>query len=433
MSAIDRYFRISERNSTIASEIRAGLTTFLTMAYILFVNPSILSATGMPAQDIAIATALASAIATLFMGLYANFPFALAPGMGLNAYFTYGVVLGMGIPWQVALTAVFVEGLLFMALAMSGLRTRMINAIPNSLKIATMTGIGLFLAIIGFANAKLTVDHPATLVTLGPLSDPTALMALLGILLIGGLLIRRVKGAVLIGIAVITIIAWMSGLSPAPEQIFSIPKLPEQTLFALDFEQIFTATLLTVIIAFFFVDIFDTAGTLLGVGRLAGFLDDKGHLPGSEKAFLADGAGTTVGALLGTSTVTSYIESAAGVEEGGRTGLTAVVVSAMFVAALFFTPLFTAVPAMATAPALIVVGALMMTGARDLDWTRMDDAIPAFLTIVAMPFTYSIAHGITLGIISYVLLRVVTLRLREINPVMGGLTVLLLLYYAFKG
>jgi AGZA family xanthine/uracil permease-like MFS transporter len=433
MNPIDRYFKISERNSTIASEIRAGLTTFLTMAYILFVNPSILSATGMPAQDVAIATALASAIATLIMGLYANFPFALAPGMGLNAYFTYGVVLGMGIPWQVALTAVFIEGLLFMALAMSGLRTRMINAIPNSLKIATMTGIGLFLAIIGFANAKLTMDHPATLVTLGSLSDPMTLMALLGILVMGGLLIRRVKGAVLIGIAVITVIAWASGLSPAPEQIFSVPTLPEETLFALDFDQIFTATLLTVIIAFFFVDIFDTAGTLLGVGRLAGFLDDKGHLPGSERAFLSDGAGTTVGALLGTSTVTSYIESAAGVEEGGRTGLTAVVVSLMFFAALFFTPLFTAVPAMATAPALIVVGALMMKGAKDLDWTQMEDAIPAFLTIVAMPFTYSIAHGITLGIISYVLLRVVTLRLREINPVMGVLTVLLLLYYAFKG
>ena len=249
----------------------------------------------------------------------------------------------------------------------------------------------------------------------------------------GALLIKRIKGAVLIGIALITVIAWITGLAPMPAQLLSVPTLPRETLFALDFSQIFSVTLITVIIAFFFVDVFDTAGTLMGVGRLAGFLDSRGRLPGSDKAFLADGAGTTVGALVGTSTVTSYIESAAGVEEGGRTGLTAVVVGLLFLAALFFTPIFTAVPAMATAPALIVVGALMMQGARDIQWNRMEDAIPAFLTIVAMPFTYSIAHGITLGIVSHVLLRVVTGRPREIDPIMATLTVLLIAYYGFGG
>ena len=433
INAINRFFKIHERGSSIVTELRAGLTTFLTMAYILFVNPQILSAAGMPPQDVAIATALAAAIATLMMGLYANFPFALAPGMGLNAYFTYGVVLGMGVDWRIALTAVFIEGILFMILAASGLRSWIIDAIPHPLKIAIMTGIGLFLALIGFENARLTVDHPATLVTLGPLADPAVFLSLLGVILIGALLVKRIKGAILIGIMVLTGIAWGTGLTPLPEQSISLPSLPEETLLALDFSQIFSATLLTVIIAFLFVDIFDTAGTLVGVGRLAGFLDKDDKLPGADRGFMADATGTTVGALVGTSTVTSYIESAAGVEEGGRTGLTAVVVGVLFLLALFFTPLFIAVPAIATAPALIVVGAMMMQGAHDLDWTRMEVAIPGFLTIVTMPFTYSIAHGISLGIVSYVLLQVFTGRFREIHPVMAGLAGLLVLYYGFKG
>jgi len=433
MQSIDRFFSISIRGSSISTEVRAGVTTFLTMAYILFVNPSILAATGMPAADVAVATALAAAVATAMMGLYANFPFALAPGMGLNAYFTYGVVLGMGIPWPVALTAVFIEGLLFMALALSGLRTQLLNAIPQALKIATMVGIGLFLAIIGFENAKLTVDHPATLVTLGSFKDPSVVMSLLGILLIGVMMIQRVQGAILVGILVITAFAWILGFSPPPTTLISFPSLPKETLLALDFSQIFTGTLLTVVIAFFFVDIFDTAGTLVGVGRLGGFLDKEGRLPNADKAFMADATGTTVGALVGTSTVTSYIESASGIEEGGRTGLTAIVVALLFLLSLFFTPLFTAVPAMATAPALIVVGVFMMRGAQDLDWQRMDDAIPAFLTIVGMPFTYSIAHGISLGIVSYVLLRVISGQWRTINPLMGVLTALLMLYYGLKG
>ena len=431
MNALERYFKISERGSDIGTEIRAGLTTFLTISYILFVNPQILSISGMPANDVAIATALAAAIATLIMGLYANFPFALAPGMGLNAYFTFGVVQGMGVHWSVALTAVFIEGLIFMALAMTGFRTKLINAIPKAIKVATMTGIGLFLAIIGFQNAKITVDHPATLVTLGDLHDPAVLLSLVGIILTGALIIREVKGAILIGIVVLTAIAWGSGLSPAPSQFMAWPSLPEETLMALDFSQIFSGALITVVIAFLFVDIFDTAGTLLGVGRLAGFLNDKGELPGSDRAFMADAAGTTAGSVLGTSTVTTYIESATGIEEGGRTGLTAVVVACLFLLAMFFTPLFTAVPALATAPALIVVGAMMMGAAKELDWSKMEDAIPAFLTVITMPFTYSIAHGITLGVISYVAIHAVTGRTSQIHPVMWVLAVALVAFHAF--
>ncbi|MEH6473950.1 MAG: NCS2 family permease [Halopseudomonas sp.] len=431
MDALVRYFKIAERGSDIGTEIRAGVTTFLTISYILFVNPQILSMAGMPANDVAIATAMAAGIATLIMGLYANFPFALAPGMGLNAYFTFGVVQGMGVEWQVALAAVFIEGVIFMALAMTGVRTHLINAIPQAIKIATMTGIGLFLAIIGFQNANITVDHPATLVTLGDLHDPAVLLSLAGIILTCALIVRQVKGAILIGIVTLTAIAWLSGLSPAPEQFIAWPTMPTETLMALDFSQIFSGALITVVIAFLFVDIFDTAGTLLGVGRLGGFLNNKGELPGSDRAFMADATGTTAGALLGTSTVTTYIESATGIEEGGRTGLTAVVVGVLFLLSMFFTPLFIAVPALATAPALIVVGAMMMGAAKELDWSKMEDAVPAFLTVIAMPFTYSIAHGITLGVVSYVAIHAVTGKFRDIHPIMLGLAAALVAFHTF--
>ena len=429
-NALDRYFQISERGSTIATEVRAGVTTFLTMGYILFINPQILSLAGMPEADVAIATALGAAIATIIMGVYANYPFVLAPGMGLNAYFTFGVVQGLGISWQVALTAVFVEGLIFIALSRGGVRTLIINAIPRGLKIATTVGIGLFLAIIGLQNMQLVVDHPATLVSMGDVQQPSVYLALLGVLLIGALLVKRVKGAILIGILVLTAIAWITGLAPAPEHYVGLPSLPKETLFALDFSQIFSATFLTVVIAFIFVDIFDTAGTLIGVGRLAGFLDKDGRLPGSDRAFTADAVGTSAGALLGTSTVTTYIESATGVEEGGRTGFTSVVAGIMFLLALFFIPLVTAVPALATAPALIIVGTLMMAGAREIDWVQMDEAIPAFLTVIIMPLTYSIANGITIGIVTYVLLKLFVGKTREISPVMIVLAVLLAAYYA---
>jgi AGZA family xanthine/uracil permease-like MFS transporter len=432
MSFLERWFELGARGTTAATEVRAGVVTFLTMSYILFVNPQILSQAGLPAGDVAVATALASAAATLVMGLLAGYPFALAPGMGLNAYFTFGVVGAMGVPWPVALAAVFVEGALFLLLAATGARAALLRAIPTSIKVATMSGIGLFLAIIGYQSAGLTVDQPATLVTLGDVASPPVLLALVGLILIAVLLSMDVKGAILIGILAVTAASWATGISAPPERLFTLPQLPRETLLALDFSGLLTGKLLLVVLAFLFVDIFDTAGTLIGVGRLAGFVDEEGELPRANRAFAADAVGTMVGAAVGTSTVTSYVESATGVEEGGRTGLTSVVVGVLFLLSLFLTPLFAAVPGVATAPALIVVGALMMRGARDLDWTTIDEAVPAFLTIATMPFTYSIANGISLGIVSYVLIKAFRGRFREVHPLMLVLAALLIAFYAVR-
>jgi len=428
----ERWFQLSARGTSVAIEIRAGLVTFLTMSYILFVNPQVLSEAGLPAADVAVATALAAAVATLAMGLLADYPFALAPGMGLNAYFTYGVVLGMGIEWQVALAAVFIEGVLFLLLAFGGVRSAILRAIPQPLKLATMGGIGLFLAIIGFQNAGWVVDHPATLVTAGDLSQPAALLALGGLLLIAGLMVRQVRGAILIGIVTVTIGAWLTGVTQPPQSFFSLPQLPKETLFAVDFSGLLAGKTIMVIAAFLFVDIFDTAGTLIGVGRLAGLVDENGELPRADRAFAADALGTSAGALFGTSTVTSYVESATGVEEGGRTGLTAVVVSGLFLLSLFFVPILIAVPAAATAPALVAVGALMLRGTRHIDWNSADVAVPSFLTMVGMPLTYSIANGISLGIVSWVVIKSLAGRAREIHPLLIGVALALALFYGFR-
>jgi len=432
VAVLDRYFRLSERGTTVLTELRAGVATFLTMAYILLVNPQILADAGMPPDDVARATALASAAATLLMGLWANYPFALAPGMGLNAYFTYGVVQGMGVSYHVALAAVFVEGLLFLALALSGVRGAVLRAIPDALKVATSGGIGLFLAIIGFQHAGLVVDSPATLVTLGTPTHPTTLLALGTLVLMALLLVRRVPGALLLGILAGTLVAWLTGLAPLPERWVQLPGLPRETLVSFDFSTLLHAKLVTVVLAFLFVDFFDTAGTLMGIGRLGGFLNARGELERAREAFSADAVGTTLGALLGTSTVTTYIESATGIEEGGRTGLTAVVVALLFLLSLFLAPLFTAVPAAATAPALILVGVFMMQGLTELNWRKYDEAIPAFLTITLMPFTYSIANGIAFGLIAYVLLQVLSGRARAVHPILYVLAILLSLYYAFE-
>lgn len=429
---LERIFHLRQRGTTAATEARAGLTTFLTMAYILFVNPQVLAQAGMPAADVAVATALAAALATLLMGLLAGYPFALAPGMGLNAYFTFGVVHGLGVSWQVALAAVFVEGVLFFALAVSGARGALMSAIPEPLQRATMTGIGLFLAVIGFQNAGWVVDHPVTLVTLGDLAAPEPLLALGGLLAIGALLARRVPGAVLIGILAVTAAAWSLGIAPAPERWLAAPALPAETFLAMDFRGLLATETVAVVLAFLFVDLFDTAGTLIGVGRLGGFVDDDGRLPRAGRAFTADAVGTTIGAALGTSTVTSYVESATGVEEGGRTGLTATVVAALFLVSIVFTPVLVAIPAAATAPALVAVGALMLRGARGVDWTRAEIAVPAFLTAAAMPLTFSIANGISLGIVSWVAIRLLAGRPREVHPVLGGIALALVLFYALR-
>jgi AGZA family xanthine/uracil permease-like MFS transporter len=431
MEALERWFHIRERGSTVGTELRAGLVTFLTMAYILMVNPQILAEAGMPVDDVTVATAVGAAVATLLMGIYANFPFALAPGMGLNAYFTYGVVKGMGVDWRVALTAVFLEGLIFLGLSFGGIRTVVLRAIPLSIKLATTAGIGLFLALIGLRGAGLVTGSLATLVTLGDVRSPALLLALAGLLLVTVLLARQVKGALLIGIGAVAAAAWALGLAAPPKALLSVPALPRETLWAFDFGAVWSGKVLTVVLAFLFVDIFDTAGTLLGVGRLAGFVTKEGELPGAGRAFAADAVGTAVGAAFGTSTVTSYIESAAGVKEGGRTGLTAVTVAVLFLLALFFIPLLSAIPPVATAPALVAVGAMMMGGVVEVPWGRFDEALPAFLTVAMMPFTYSIANGISAGIVSYAALKLLTGRPREAHPVLYVLAVLLCLHYAF--
>jgi len=428
---LERVFGLAARGTSVGREVRAGAATFLTMSYILLVNPQILGQAGLPEGDVAVATALAAAIATLVMGLWANYPFALAPGMGLNAYFAFGVVAGMGISWQVALAAVFIEGLLFLGLALSGARAALMRAIPASIKVGTMSGIGLLLAMIGLQNAGVVVDHPKTLVTLGDLHSTTVLLALSGLLLITVLLTLRVKGAILIGVVAVTLVCWFGGITEAPERVVTLPALPEETFLALDFSGLLSGELVIVVLAFLFVDVFDTAGTLIGVGELGGFTDEEGELPRANRAFAADAVGTSVGALLGTSTVTSYIESATGIQEGGRSGLTAVVVAVFFLLSLFFTPAMTSVPLMATAPALIVVGTMMMGGARGLDWSRIDEAVPAFLTAVTMPFTYSIANGITFGIVSYVAIKLLLGRFRDVHPLMLVLSVLLVAWRAF--
>ena len=432
MEKLERIFGLKGAGSNVGTELRAGVTTFLTLSYILFVNPQILSQAGLPREDVVVATAIASATATLLMGLWANLPIALAPGMGLNAYFTFGVVGAMGVDWQIALAAVFIEGILFLLLAVTGARSALVRAIPTQIKVATMAGIGLFLAMIGLQSAGVVVDHPDTLVGLGDLGAPSTLLALAGLLLVAALMTRRVRGGILYGILIVAGTAWISGISPGPDSLLTIPSLPRETLFALDFHGLLTGKMLSVILAFLFVDFFDTAGTLIGVGRLAGFVDERGQLTRANRAFSADAVGTSVGALLGTSTVTSYVESATGVEEGGRTGLTAVAVAILFLLSLFFTPLLVAVPAIATAPALILVGALMMRGSMDLDWRAADQAVPALLTIAGMPFTYSIANGITLGLVSFVLIRVLAGRYREVHPLMYLLSGLLIAFYALR-
>lgn len=443
---LDDYFGMKSAGTRPSIELRAGITTFLTMGYILFVNPDILS------QAIQIeganvfgqlltATALAAGIGSILMGLLARYPFALAPGMGLNAYFAYTVVLGQGIAWQAALGAVFFSGLLFLVLSVVGARELIINSIPNSLKIATAAGIGLFLATIGAQNAGFVVASPATLVTLGNLSDPGVLLSILGLVVIGVLLTLRVPGAVLIGIALTSLVAILTGAPVYQGQPFGgfgggivqAPVWPTDLFFALDFGAALNVGILGIIFIFFFVDMFDTAGTLVGLSQVAGFADDKGRLPRATQAFSADAIATMSGALLGTSTTTSYIESAAGVEEGGRTGLTAVVVGLLFFVSIFFWPLAAAVPSAATAPALIVVGAMMMSRIGAIDWQDFSVAIPAFVTLVGMPLTYSIANGISFGIITYVLIKLLTGRFKDVHWLMVVLALLLVLRYVYLG
>jgi adenine/guanine/hypoxanthine permease len=424
-------FHLQENQTTVRREMLAGLTTFTTMAYVVVVNPRILSEAGMPVEGVLFATCISAAVATLIMGLWANYPIALAPGMSLNAYFTYTIVLGRGVPWQTALGVVFLSGLLFLLLTLTNVREHIVNGIPDCLKHGTAAGIGLFIAFVGLRNAKLIVANPATFVGLGKVSDPQVILAAAGIVLIAILMARKVGGAILIGIVAITLAGIPLGLSHWPAHFFSWPD-PHGTLFKLDLRGAAKIGLGELIFVFFFVDLFDNVGTLVGVCEQGGFLRD-GKLPRASRALLADAIGTLFGALSGTSTVTSYIESASGVAAGARTGLGNVVIAALFFAAMFCAPLVAAIPSYATAPALVFVGALMCGAVARVNWDDFSDAVPAFLTLVATPLTFSIATGLSMGLLSYTFMKIGTGRHREISPLIWILSVLFLLRYAFLG
>jgi AGZA family xanthine/uracil permease-like MFS transporter len=425
----ERIFHLSENQTTARRELLAGVTTFMTMAYIVVVNPRILAEAGMPIEGVLFATCISAAVATLVMGLWANYPIALAPGMSLNAYFTYSIVIGRGIRWQVALGVVFISGLLFLLLTLTKLREQIVNGIPDCLKFGTAAGIGLFIAFVGLRNAKIIVANPATFVGLGNFSDRAVQIAAFGLILSAVLMARRVGGAILIGIVVTTVAGMLAGLSQWPSHIFSLPH-PGGTFLKLDLPGAFKLGLLEMIFVFFFVDLFDNVGTLVGVCEQGGFMRD-GKLPRASRALLADAVGTIFGALTGTSTVTSYIESAAGVAAGARTGLGNIVIAALFVVAMFCSPLVAAIPGYATAPALILVGALMCESVSKVRWEDFSDAFPAFLTIVATPLTFSVATGLSLGLISFTLIKLGSGKRREISPLIWVLTILFLLRYAY--
>lgn len=422
---LDKFFKLKEHKTDVKTEIIAGVTTFMTMAYILAVNPGILSNTGMDKNAIFTATALSAVVATLVMALWARLPFALAPGMGLNAFFAFTVVIGMGHSWQFALTAVFVEGIIFLILTAFNVRELIVNAIPINLKHAISAGIGLFIAFIGLQNAGIIVKSDATMITLGSMGEHTVWVAAFGLILTGVLLALKVKGALLIGIFLSAIIGIPFGVTHLPEgHLVSLPPSIAPIAFQFDFSQIFTTDMAIVLLTFLFVDMFDTVGTLVGVASKANMIDKDGKLPRVKQALFADAVGTTVGAMVGTSTVTTYVESASGVAEGGRTGLTSLTTAGMFTLALFLAPLFLMVPGAATAPALVLVGSFMMSPILKIDFNDYTESIPVFLTIIMMPLSYSIAEGIVFGIVSFVALKLFSGRYKEISIVMYILALL---------
>lgn len=419
---LQKLFGFDPKTSTVRTEILAGITTFLTMAYILAVNPDILSASGMDKGAVFTATIVASVAATLLMSLVAKLPFALAPGMGLNAFFAYTVCIVMGYTWQFALTAVLIEGIIFILLTITNLREAIVNAIPMTLKNAIGAGIGLFIAFIGLKNAGIIVSNDATLVGLGDITSGTGLLGIIGLVLTSVLLVFKVRGALLIGIIATSVIGVFMGITQF-DGIVSTPPSLEPIMFQFDFENIFTKEMIVVVFTFLFVDMFDTIGTLVGVSAKAGMLKD-GKIPNAKKAFMADAIGTTLGAMLGTSTVTTYVESASGVGEGGRSGLTSFVTAVCFALSLFFAPLFLSIPGAATAPVLVLVGVMMMTSVKSIDFDDFSEAIPAFLCIVFMPLAYSISDGIVIGLISYVLINLLTGRSKKLTPAMYILAIL---------
>ncbi len=417
--ALERYFKLSEHGTSVRTEVIAGITTFMTMAYILIVNPIILSETGMDKGAIFTATALSAAIATFLMAFLANLPFALAPGMGLNAFFAFSVVIGMGYSWQFALTAVLIEGIIFILLTFLKVREAIVDGMPTVIKNAVSVGIGLFIAFIGFQGAGIIVKDDAVLVGLGNLKSPGVVIALLGIVITGILLVKKVRGALLIGMLISTVLAIIFGEAAIPTAVVSAPPSLKPIFWKfVSWEEIFSWDMLIVVFTFLFVDLFDTLGTLIGVATKADLIDEEGRIPNVRQALFSDAVGTTVGAILGTSTVTTYVESASGVAEGGRTGLTALTAGVLFIIAMIFSPILTVVPGIATAPVLILVGLFMMTPIVKINFNDFTESIPAFLTIIIMPLAYSIAEGLVFGVISYVLLKLFSGKGKEVHWMM---------------
>ena len=430
---MEKFFKLKERGTTVRNEVIGGITTFLAMAYILAVNPGMLGESGMGFGPVFTATAISAAVASLCMAFFANLPVALASGMGLNAFFTYTVVFGMGCSWQFALTAVLIEGILFILLSVFGVREAIINSIPATMKKAVAVGIGLFICLIGLSNAGITVGKDlGTVVGFVNFNVPSALVAIIGLFITIALYVLNIPGAVLLGIIITTIIGIPFGVTTIPEnfKVFSVPEAPH--LFAFEWTNVFTLKFFVVFFTFLFTDLFDTIGTLMGVTEQAGLVDKDGNIPNAKGALLADAVGTVAGACLGTSTVTSYVESSAGVAAGARTGLASVVTAILFIVALFFTDLFAIIPSAATAPALIFVGYLMMKPVMKIDFEDPTEGIPAFITIMVMPFSYSISKGIAFGVISFVFCKLFSKKAKEVSIITWILAAVFVAYFVFE-
>lgn len=431
---ISKYFNFQEKNTSLKTETIAGITTFLTMSYALFLIPSVLADAGMPKDSVFVATAVAAAVGTLIMGIFAKFPMALAPGVGLNAFFTYSVCIGMDIPWQTALSGVLASGIIFLIISATGLRELVIKAIPTNLKFAVSSGIGLFIAFIGLKNAGIVVANSSTFVALGDLTNPTVLLSVFGLVAISIFMVRGSQIAIFLGMALTVIVGMIFGLIDLPTSVISMPPsmAPTFGVAIKNIGNIFNPQMVLVIFTFLFMDFFDTAGTLVAVGSKVGLLKKDGSVEGGSKALLADSVATCIGSIFGTTNTTSYVESLSGVAVGAKTGFSSVVVGVLFLVSLFFSPLLTVITSAVTAPALIIVGSLMCSSLKEIEWEKSEVSISAFLTIILMPLTYSIGEGIACGLLSYVVLMMFKGKAKKVHPVMYVLAVLFIIYFAIR-
>ena len=434
MEFLSNYFKFKEKETNFKSETIGGITTFLTMAYALFLIPSVLAEAGMPQGSVFVATGLAAALGTLIMGIFANFPMGLAPGVGLNAFFAYSVCLGMGIKWEIALSGVLASGIIFLIISATGLREMIIKAIPTNLKFAVSAGIGLFIAFIGLKNAGIVVANSATFVGLGDLTDPTVLLSIFGVIAISIIMVRGSKIAIFLGMGLTAIVGMITGLIDIPTSVISMPPSMAPTFGAAikNLGNIFNPEMILVIFTFLFMDFFDTAGTLVAVGSKVGLLKKDGSIENGSKALLADSIATCIGSILGTTNTTSYVESLSGASVGAKTGFSSVVVGGLFLVSLFFSPLLTVITSAVTAPALIIVGSLMCSSLKEIEWERSEIAIPSFLTILLMPLTYSIGEGIACGFLTYVILMIFKGKTKKVHPVMYVLALLFVIYFAIR-